>query len=42
MVRAAKFVVHARRLVLDFGRGVATHAQVFMNVQQRLLSAASP
>ena len=42
MYRAAKFVVHARRLVLDFGRGVATHAQVFINVQQRLLSAASP
>jgi hypothetical protein len=29
MYRAAKFVAHARRLVLDFGRGVAAHAQVF-------------
>ena len=42
MCRAAKFVAHARRLVLDFGRGVAAHAQVFATVQDRLLKAASP
>jgi hypothetical protein len=29
MYRAAKFVEHARRLVLDFGRGVAAHVKVF-------------
>ncbi len=42
MYRAAKFVTHARRLVLDFGRGVAAHAQVFAAVQDRLMKAASP
>jgi hypothetical protein len=42
MYRAAKFVEHARRLVLDFGRGVAAHVQVFMAVQARLCAAASP
>lgn len=42
MYRAAKFVAHARRLVLDFGRGVAAHAQVFIVLQERLLNAASP
>ena len=36
MYRAAKFVMHARRLVLDFGRGVARHAEVFMALQDRL------
>jgi hypothetical protein len=41
MYRAAKFVTHARRLVLDFGRGVARHAEVFMALQDRLLRAAS-
>ena len=30
MYRAAKFVAHARRLVLDFGRGFASHVQVFV------------
>jgi hypothetical protein len=42
MYRVAKFVAHARRLVLDFGRGVAAHAQVFAAVQDRLVKAASP
>ena len=39
MYRAAKFVSHARRLVLDFGRGVAAHAKVFRHVQERLWAA---
>lgn len=39
MYRAAKFVSHARRLVLDFGRGVAAHAKVFLHVQERLWAA---
>lgn len=42
MYRAAKFVEHARRLVLDFGRGVAAHVKVFVAVQARLSAAASP
>lgn len=42
MYRAAKFVAHARRLVLDFGRGFAKHVQVFAALQDRLLKAASP
>ena len=42
MYRAAKFVAHARRLVLDFGRGFARHVQVFVALQDRLLRAASP
>jgi hypothetical protein len=42
MYRAAKFVAHARRLVLDFGRGVAAHAKVFIALQERLWKAASP
>jgi hypothetical protein len=33
---------HARRLVLDFGRGFASHVQVFVALQNRLLKAASP
>jgi hypothetical protein len=41
MYRAAKFVAHARRLVLDFGRGVAAHAKVFEVLQNRLLAAAA-
>jgi len=41
MYRAAKFVAHARRLVLDFGRGVAAHAKVFVTLQARLRIAAS-
>jgi hypothetical protein len=36
MYRAAQFVAHARRLLLDFGRGVAAHARVFVDVQTRL------
>jgi hypothetical protein len=42
MYRAAKFVAHARRLILDFGRGFAGHVQVFVALQDRLLRAASP
>lgn len=42
MYRAAKCVEHARRLVLDFGRGVAAHTHVFIALQERLLRAASP
>jgi hypothetical protein len=42
MYRAAKFVAHARRLVLDFGRGVAAHAKVFTALQGRLWEAAAP
>ncbi len=41
MYRAAKFVAHARRLVLDFGRGVVAHANVFTALQARLLAVAS-
>jgi hypothetical protein len=36
MYRAAKVVAPARRLVLDIGRGVAAHAEVFLHVQERL------
>lgn len=42
MYRAAKFVEHARSLVLDFGRNFAGHVKVFMALQDRLLRAASP
>jgi len=42
LYRAAKVVEHARRLVLDFGRGVAAHVQVFAELQKRLVAAASP
>jgi hypothetical protein len=42
MYRAAKFVAHARKLILDFGRGFAGHVQVFVALQERLLRAASP
>lgn len=41
MYRAAKFVAHARRLILDFGRGVAANVAVFVMLQNRLWSAAS-
>ena len=41
MYRAAKFVTHARKLLLDFGRGVAYDAQVFIALQERLWKAAS-
>jgi hypothetical protein len=40
MYRAAKFVAHARRLILDFGRGVAAHARVFITLQERLWAAS--
>jgi hypothetical protein len=40
MYRAAKVVSHARRLILDFGRGVAAHVQVFIHVQERLWAAS--
>ena len=42
MYRAAKFVEHARRLLLEFGRGVAAHVKVFVTVQARLCAVASP
>lgn len=42
MCRAAKFVAHARRLVLDFGRKVAALVAVFAALQARLAQAASP
>jgi len=42
MYRAAKFVAHAKKLVLDFGRNVAEHVKVFVALQERLLRAASP
>ncbi|HEQ60028.1 MAG TPA: IS1380 family transposase [Firmicutes bacterium] len=42
MYRAAKFVVHARRLILDFGRNFAGHVKVFVALQDRLLRTASP
>ncbi|MDF9392785.1 MULTISPECIES: IS1380 family transposase [Methylococcus] len=41
MYRAAKFVAHARKLVLDFGRGVAAHVDVFMQLQTRLQAVLS-
>jgi hypothetical protein len=37
MAWAAQFITHARRLILDFGRGVAAHLKVFTSVQERLL-----
>lgn len=40
MYRAAKFVAHARRLVLDFGCEVVAHAKVFIALQERLLRPA--
>lgn len=42
MYRAAKFIEHARGLVLDFGRNFANHVKVFLVLQDRLLRAASP
>lgn len=42
MYRAAKFVAHARRRVLDFGRNFAGHVKVLVVLQDRLLKAASP
>lgn len=40
MYRAAKFVAHARRLLLDFGRGVAANVEVFVTLQNRLMAVA--
>jgi hypothetical protein len=42
MYRAAKVAWHARRLVLDFGRGVAAHAHVFIELHARLARACGP
>lgn len=42
MYRAAQFVAHARRFVVDFGRGVARHVVAFAAVQDHLAKAASP
>ena len=42
MYRAAKFVAHARKRVLDFGRNFAGHVRVFATLQDRLWRAASP
>lgn len=42
MYRAAKFVAHARKLVLDFGRNFADQVKVFVALQERLWRAASP
>lgn len=36
MYRAARMVEHARKLILDFGAGVAAHVEIFMNLQDRL------
>jgi len=40
--RAAQCVAHARQWILDFGRGVAAHVEVFATVQHHLAKAASP
>jgi hypothetical protein len=37
MYLAAKFVAHARKLVLDFGRNVTEHVKVFVALQERLV-----
>ncbi|MCP5319671.1 MAG: IS1380 family transposase [Pseudomonadales bacterium] len=36
MYRAAQFITHARRVLLDFGRGVEAHVRVFDAVQAHL------
>lgn len=41
LYRAAKFVEHARRLILDFGRNVTAHVNVFVMLQNRLWATAS-
>ncbi|MDT0499300.1 IS1380 family transposase, partial [Algiphilus sp. W345] len=41
MYRAARVIEHARRMVLDFGRGVVAHVQVFMHLQERLRAPPS-
>lgn len=42
MFRAAQFVDHARKLVLDFGRGWTEHVKVFVGLQDKLIMAQSP
>jgi hypothetical protein len=42
MYGAAKFVEHARSLVLDFGRNVTDPVRVFVALQDRLWKAAWP
>lgn len=42
MFRAAQFIDHARKLVLDFGRGWAEHVKVFADLQDTLIMARSP
>ena len=42
MYRAAQFVAHARRLVLDFGAYARQVVPVFVHVQDHLLAARSP
>jgi hypothetical protein len=42
MFRAAQFIDHARKLVLDFGRGWAEHVKVFADLQDTLVMARSP
>ena len=42
MFRAAKFVDHARQLILDFGRGWDVHVKVFAGLQDALKMAQSP
>ena len=41
MYRAAEVVEHARRMMLDFGRGAAAHVRVFTEFQQTQVAAAS-
>lgn len=36
MYRAARFIAHARHLILDFGREITAHARVFIALQDRL------
>jgi hypothetical protein len=38
----ARFVAHARKLVLDLGRNFGDHVKVFVALQDRLWEAASP
>jgi hypothetical protein len=42
MYRAAKFVAHARKLVVAFGRHFVGHLKVFVALPERLLRAPSP
>jgi hypothetical protein len=42
MYRAAQFVAHARRLILDFGACARHAVPVFVHVQGRLRAARSP